>query len=480
MMLLCFISTTFWQCQKEEFETIDSTKQGKLNLWVVPGEKAFNESKKLRERVTSLKRKNTAARLTSTIYNFSIEEEHVQIIIGDDYTQYTFNVERENPTPNLLENYVCKIYTDGEVFQYLMGYPYSIGQNGISYQMQNSTIQVISDENIVVTTAGRGFPPGCVPEFLYEVLTYECTNYPCTGDGHTIHQSCDCDDITCNRAYTNCSWVTTAFYGGCGGDGGFTPPAGGGSTNPDTTTPTDPVVTVPFEPIVIDDDCNTSKEDLKKLFPNMPDAKAELLASIINDKGKDFGINTKEKLQHFLAQAGHETGGFNTLNVTENLNYSTASLIPKSYPSKFTMDTLTEPTKKYAGNYTGNPQALANVAMCCDFGNGNIASGDGWKYRGRGIFQLTWKNNYQAFKTWYNNKYNPDRDFVGNPDLVSSNDTIAILSGLWYYKSRVLDKMTVDSLATVDKVTKKINAARKGLKDRKERFAKAKDSIDCR
>jgi len=144
------------------------------------------------------------------------------------------------------------------------------------------------------------------------------------------------------------------------------------------------------------------------------------------------------------------------------------------------MDTLTEPTKKYAGNYTGNPQALANVAMCCDFGNGNIASGDGWKYRGRGIFQLTWKNNYQAFKTWYNNKYNPDRDFVGNPDLVSSNDTIAILSGLWYYKSRVLDKMTVDSLATVDKVTKKINAARKGLKDRKERFAKAKDSIDCR
>jgi len=90
MMLLCFISTTFWQCQKEEFETIDSTKQGKLNLWVVPGEKAFIESKQLRERVTSLKRKNTAARLTSTIYNFSIEEEHVQIIIGDDYTHIYF------------------------------------------------------------------------------------------------------------------------------------------------------------------------------------------------------------------------------------------------------------------------------------------------------------------------------------------------------------------------------------------------------
>ncbi|WP_396175986.1 hypothetical protein, partial [Flavobacterium sp.] len=259
-MLLCFISTTFWQCQKEELETIESTKQGKLNLWVVPGEKAFNESKQLRERVTSLKRKNTAARLTSTIYNFSIEEEHVQIIIGDDYTQYTFNVERDNPTPNLLENYVCKIYTDGEVFQYLMGYPYTIGQNGISYQMQNSTIQVISDENILVTTAGRGFPPGCVPEFLYEVLTYECTNYSCSGPGssgeHQPGQGCLCGTPShenCTPPYTNCSWITTAVYGGCGGggssggDGGFTPPAGGGSGGSGTTTPVEPVVTVPFD-----------------------------------------------------------------------------------------------------------------------------------------------------------------------------------------------------------------------------------------
>ena len=52
-------------------------------------------------------------------------------------------------------------------------------------------------------------------------------------------------------------------------------------------------------------------------------------------------------------------------------------------------------------------------------GNRNVASGDGYKYRCRGLFQLTWKDNYEAFKTWYNNKYDPDKDFVANPDLIS-------------------------------------------------------------
>jgi hypothetical protein len=256
-MLLCLISTTFWQCQKEELETIEPQNKNSLNISVVHGERVFKESALLRAKVTSLKRKNTAARLTSSLYNFSIEEEHVQVIIGDDYTQYTFNVERDSPTPNLLENYVCKIYTDGEVFQYLMGYPYSIGQNGITYQMQNSTIQVINDENILVTTAGRGFPPGCVPEFLYEVLTYECTNYSCTGNlSHAPGEECPCGSSIspdCNQPYTHCSWITTAVYGGCGGggstggDGGLTPPAGGGSGGTGTTTPVAPVVTVPFD-----------------------------------------------------------------------------------------------------------------------------------------------------------------------------------------------------------------------------------------
>ncbi|WP_396173822.1 glycoside hydrolase family 19 protein [Flavobacterium sp.] len=488
-MLLCFISTTFWQCQKEEFETTESAKQGKLNLWVVPGEKAFNNSKQLRERVTSLKRKNTAARLTSTIYNFSIEEEHVQIIIGDDYTQYTFNIERENPTPNLLENYVCKIYTDGEVFQYLMGYPYTIGQNGIAYQMQNSTIEAISDGDIIVTTAGRGFPPGCVPEFLYEILTYECTNYSCSGDGrHMPGEECPCGtpiSPKCNQPYTNCGWITTAVCGGCGGggstggDGGFTPPAGGGPGGSGTTTPVDPVVTVPFDgELELDDDCNTSKEDLKKLFPNASDANLELLANVINAKGKDFGINNKEKLQHFLSQAGHEVGEFTGgIGRTENTSYTTKARILKVFGKYFSeTDTI---TKRKPDNYVNNPSALANYVYCCRMGNGTEESGDGYKYRGRGIFQLTGKTNYSNFQNYYNSKYNPDKDFLNNPELLKTNDTIAIISAMWFYQKNVMNTVVIDSTTTVKKITKKINGGINGLSHRESIFNVAKDSINC-
>lgn len=227
-----------------------------------------------------------------------------------------------------------------------------------------------------------------------------------------------------------------------------------------------------------DGDCNTSKEDLKKVFPNMTDANAELLASVINEKGKDFGLDTAEKLQHFLAQAGHETGGFNTLNVTENLNYTTATRISEMW-DKFTTDIIANPTKLNADLYTKNAEKLANAAYCCKYGNGDESSGDGWKYRGRGIFQLTWKDNYQAFKTFYNNNYDPDIDPVAEPEIIANNKDLAILSGLWYYKIRVLDKITIDSITSVDKVTKPINAAKVGIKDRKELFQKAKDSINC-
>lgn len=230
-----------------------------------------------------------------------------------------------------------------------------------------------------------------------------------------------------------------------------------------------------------DDDCDTSKEDLQKVFPNMSDDDAKLLAKLINEKGTDFGIDTQEKLWHFLAQAGHETGGFNTLNVTESTYWQTPSRMVKFY-SKFTTDSIlasNDPNLYWANDYLQNSSGVANIAMCCDFGNGNVASGDGYKYRGRGLFQLTWKDNYTSFKTWYNNKYDPDIDPVTTPSIVATNDTLAILSGMWYYKTRVLDKIKVDSTTSVYKLTYKINKARAGLTDRKKIFKKAKDSIDC-
>lgn len=188
----------------------------------------------------------------------------------------------------------------------------------------------------------------------------------------------------------------------------------------------------------------------------------------------------KEYLEHLVFK--RETGGFNTLNVTESTYWTTASKLANTY-KKFTMDSTlaaTNSNKYYAPDYLQNSSGVANIAMCCNFGNGDVSSGDGYKYRGRGLFQLTWKDNYTDFKTWYNNKYDPDIDPVSNPDIIASNDTLAVLSGLWYYKTRVVDKISITNSTSVSKVTKPINPKLKGLKDRKKKFQKAKDSINCK
>jgi len=509
VLLLGISFLTLVNCAKPEFEQNSNTLENPIHF----GKKRLSVSRINAEmllqnpKMTKIMRNLDGKKLTKMHKNgrilestgyFTLQMTDIVVIDENGYTSYTFAVLRENE-PLYMENIIVNLYADGSMKTYFVEYEYTEAQK-IALRDYNivpldteSKAYLIDNLEDIFTNNNILRISKAYNEMMCPHVTLQQIINTCPSGEH------DGFDFSSCQFYQNNAWnpipplynTTVVTYLPCGGSsGGPIGGGGGGSTTPEEPDPTNPeladdetVKTLPVPPKVepLEEDCNTSKEDLKKLFPNISNANAELLAAVINEKGKDFGINTKEKLQHFLAQAGHETNGFNTLNVTENLNYSTASLIPKSYSSKFTMDTVSEPTKKYAGNYTGNPQGLANVAMCCDYGNGDEASGDGWKYRGRGIFQLTWKNNYLAFKTWYNNKYNPDRDFVENPDLVSNNDTLAILSGLWYYKTRVLDKITVDSLATVEKITIKVNGtAKKGLKDRKQRFEIAKDSIDCR
>ena len=172
----------------------------------------------------------------------------------------------------------------------------------------------------------------------------------------------------------------------------------GETVNVDHTDCPDDDVVVIGPPI--DDDCDTSKEELKKVFSDIPDNDAELLAKLINDNGADMDLDTKEELWHFLSQTGHETGGFTTLQVTENLHYIVNNLLTV-WPNRFSQ---TDTTKLDPDDYKLNAEKLANYAYCCRMGNGDEASQEGWKYRGRGIKQLTGKDNYTNFKTWYNNK----------------------------------------------------------------------------
>ncbi len=475
--------------------------------------------------------------LAKNVYNaeqdFIVDTSIANYIEYGDYHSYTFPVIR--PTDNgLTENLLLSLQADGSYKAFLFTYDLTdaektLLQNNVLVDLEGKvSMQVLDDQWANTVLAKTEYELGngvCVD--IREEYEMCCSNTHSSQDVRE-GQTCNCEqqptatyltvtvgpcsnggggggrgntDVNTDGPIPNTYGNVGLLGGNVGGgqnanpNGNINSPGGNDTNNPNNTQEENSdclqansngdcvnnVTAVLIKDDEDEDDCDTSKEDLKKIFPNIPDDNAKLLASVINDKGKDFGIDSDEDLWHFLSQAGHETGGFNTLNVTESTYWTTASKLAKTY-KKFTMDSTAASTNAnlyYAPDYLQNSSGVANVAMCCRYGNGDVDSGDGYKYRGRGIFQLTWKDNYQSFKTWYNNKYDPDIDPVTTPGIIASNDTLAILSGLWYYKTRVVDKITIDSTTTVKKVTKPINSAKKGLADRKARFKKAKDSINC-
>ena len=174
----------------------------------------------------------------------------------------------------------------------------------------------------------------------------------------------------------------------------------------------------------------------------------------IPDTAARFGITTPLRLAHFLAQCGHESGGFRATQ--ENLNYSAKGLcgiFRKYFPSV----TL-------AMQYERKPEKIANKVYGNRMGNGNEASGEGWKYRGRGYIQLTGKENYMAFDATV------PEDITSNPDLVATKYALASAAfffkknGLWSICDRGSD------MGTVTSVTKRVNGGTIGLADRQKHF----------
>jgi putative chitinase len=189
---------------------------------------------------------------------------------------------------------------------------------------------------------------------------------------------------------------------------------------------------------------------LDKLRGHIPDA----VIAMIPDTAAKFAINTPLRLAHFLAQCGHESGGFRATQ--ENLNYSAKGLngIFKKY----------FPTEASAAAYARNPQKIANKVYGGRMGNGLEASGEGYKFRGRGYIQLTGKENYTAFGKAIG------EDILANPDKVAS--TYALLSAAWFFSKNGLHKMA-DGGATdqvVTSITKRVNGGTIGLADRIKHF----------
>jgi putative chitinase len=190
----------------------------------------------------------------------------------------------------------------------------------------------------------------------------------------------------------------------------------------------------------------------EKLKPLLPAAIfAELETVIVK-----FSINTPQRLAHFLAQCAHESGGF--MRFSENLNYSAAGL--KTTFSKYFK------TDSDAEAYARKPEKIANRVYASRMGNGDEASGDGWRFRGRGAIQLTGKNNYKAFDAFVS------EDITSNPDLVATK--YPLLSAAWFWDTNKLNRLAdVGALEQhVADVTKKVNGGSHGLKDRIEKFNK--------
>lgn len=159
---------------------------------------------------------------------------------------------------------------------------------------------------------------------------------------------------------------------------------------------------------------------------------------------------TPERAAHFFAQTGHETGEFKLF--TENLNYSADGLkkiFPKYFPGNM------------ADLYTRNPEKIANRVYASRMGNGNEASGDGWKFKGRGALQTTGKDNYTALS-----KHLGKPEILTTPDLVA--DLYAFESAIFFFDSNKLWAICDQGVndASILALTKRVNGGTNGLDHR--------------
>jgi putative chitinase len=189
---------------------------------------------------------------------------------------------------------------------------------------------------------------------------------------------------------------------------------------------------------------------LENLRGHIPDA----VIAQIPDTAAKFEINTPLRLAHFLAQCGHESGGFKATQ--ENLNYSASGL--KGIFSKYFKEA------GLAESYQRNPQKIASRVYGGRMGNGPESTGEGYKFRGRGYIQLTGKDNYTAFGKAIN------EDMTANPDKVATS--YALLSAAWFFNKNGLHKMADGGAtdAVVTQITKRVNGGTIGLADRIKHF----------
>jgi putative chitinase len=174
---------------------------------------------------------------------------------------------------------------------------------------------------------------------------------------------------------------------------------------------------------------------------------------------EEYEINTPKRIAAFIAQCAHESGGF--VFLSENLNYSASGLM-KTF-EKYFKDEVT------AKAYARSPEKIANRVYANRMGNGDEASGDGYRYRGRGLIQLTGKDNY----FWFASSLE-----ITPEEAAEYTQTFegAAQSACWFWETNKLNKLADD--ADIMTMTKRINGGTIGLKDREHHYAVALNIID--
>jgi putative chitinase len=190
----------------------------------------------------------------------------------------------------------------------------------------------------------------------------------------------------------------------------------------------------------------------KNLATQIPAAASKYMLEVV----ERYKIVNPLRLAHFMAQIAHESGNFQA--TTENLNYSADSLLrvfPKYFKDKATADL-----------YARNPEKIGSRVYASRMGNGDEASKEGFKFRGRGYLQLTGKDNYKAFSTFIG------EDCVANPDFVATKYPMD--SAIWFFDKNKLWAICEkgDTTQVVTEVTKRVNGGTHGLDDRIAKFQK--------
>lgn len=212
------------------------------------------------------------------------------------------------------------------------------------------------------------------------------------------------------------------------------------------------------------------KDVLKQIFPNSTEENRAKYASPLQLAMMRYNIDNPNRIRAFLAQIGHESGQLSA--VVENLNYSAKAL--RSVFGKYFK------TDAEAEQYARKPEAIANVVYANRLGNGDTKSGDGWKYRGRGLIQITGKSNYnEASQKMYALPLGVD--FVDEPELLATPE-YAAQSAAWWWENAGLNAIAdglggANDTEVFKQITKRVNGGYNGLDDRLAIYERAKTVI---